>query len=120
MSDKNKLGPKGEDIAMEYLQSKGYTILDTNWKFGKLEIDIIARDRDCLVIVEVKTRTDDEVAEPEESVTRAKQKKLIRAANEYVYKRNIKTEVRFDIISILLSGDTPQIVHIPDAFYPLL
>jgi putative endonuclease len=120
MADKDKLGQKGEDIAMEYLQNKGYKILDTNWKFGKLEIDIIARDMDFLVIVEVKTRSDDEFAEPLEAVTKAKQKKLIRAANEYVYKRNIKTEVRFDIISILLSNDTPEIEHIEDAFYPLL
>ena len=120
MAEHNETGRIGEDIAMEHLQKEGYKILSTNWKAGKLEIDIIAQDKDVLVIVEVKTRMSEEYEEPEDAVTMKKQKHLIKAANEYVYQRNITSEVRFDIISIIMSNDPPMIEHIVDAFYPIL
>ena len=74
-------GKQGEELAVAYLREKGYTILDTNFRAGRNEIDIVAREGDMLVIVEVKSRRSNYFAEPEYSVTKDKQKALIRAAN---------------------------------------
>ncbi len=120
MAEHNELGKKGEDLALAYLQKKGYTILETNWTVGKLEVDIIAKDKDFLVIVEVKSRQSSYFGEPEAFVDKAKQKNLIRAANTFIEKRNINTETRFDIISIVCCGEDTHIEHIEDAFYPTL
>ena len=120
MAEHNELGIKGEDLALEYLQKKGYKILATNWNCNKAEVDIIAMDRSFLVIVEVKTRQSSYFGEPEAFVNKAKQKNLIYAANQFIEQRNIKGETRFDIISIVKSGDDIKIDHIEDAFYPTL
>lgn len=120
MGESNELGRQGEELATAYLKKAGYAILETNWRSHHLEIDIIARDGDILVIVEVKSRKSNEFAEPEYSVTRQKQKALIRAANAYIQRKNIRMDARFDIISIILREEGPKITHIPDAFYPLL
>ena len=89
-------------------------------KAVRTEIDIIAQDRDFLVIVEVKTRQSTYFGEPEVFVNKTKQRSLISAANDFIAKRNIDIETRFDIISIVISGDTIHIDHIEDAFYPTL
>ena len=120
MADHNEFGKKGEDIAVEYLQKKGYKILERNWVSGKNEIDIIAREGKYTIVVEVKTRHSNYAGEPETAVTKDKQKSLIRAANAYVRKMNLDDEVRFDIISILVVKGKEQINHIEDAFYPTL
>ena len=120
MADHNDFGKKGEDIAVRYLEKKGYKILEKNWKSGKNEIDIIARDGRFVVAVEVKARHSNFAGEPETAVTRDKQRAIIRAANVYVDRRNISDEVRFDIVSILVVNDTEHINHIEDAFYPTL
>jgi putative endonuclease len=120
MSDHMELGRKGEELAAKYLTEKGFRILERNWRRGKNEIDIIARDGRYIVIVEVKTRESNALAEPETAVTREKQKALIRAANSYVMYKNLVDEVRFDIVSIIISKGKELINHIPDAFYPTL
>jgi len=120
MAEHIDLGKKGEQLAVEFLQKKGFQIIERNWRLGKNEIDIIARDGKFIVVVEVKTRTSNQLMEPETAVTRDKQKALVRAANAYVRYKNIDSEVRFDIISILIVKDTPKINHIPDAFYPMV
>ena len=120
MAEHNELGMKGEEIALEYLRKIGYLILERNWRAGHNELDIIARDKDFLVIVEVKSRQNSNFAEPEEAVTRDKQNALIRAANAYIYKKNINLETRFDIISIIHNAKETRINHIKDAFYPRL
>jgi putative endonuclease len=120
MSEANQLGKQGEEIATTYLLRKGYIILDANWRAGRNEIDLIARDKDFLVIIEVKSRSSDHFAEPEESVTRDKQNALIRAANAYIYRKNINLETRFDIISIIHNKNETRINHLKDAFYPRL
>jgi len=73
-----------------------------------------------MVIVEVKTRRTNYFGEPEESVTREKQKFLIRAANAYILKKNSDLETRFDIVSVLFSGKNHTVKQIKDAFYPTL
>jgi len=120
MAEHNDLGKKGEEIAAAYLEKKGYLILEKNWRQWRNEIDIIAMNGKCLVIVEVKTRQSNFFGEPEMAVTRDKQKALIRSANAYVRYKNIHSEVRFDILSIIISKTAEQIHHIEDAFYPML
>jgi putative endonuclease len=120
MAEHNELGKQGEELAVAYLREKGYTILDTNFRAGRNEIDIVAREGDMLVIVEVKSRRSNYFAEPEYSVTKDKQKALIRAANSYIYRKNIDLETRFDIMAIILKDEEVHINHLKDAFYPTL
>jgi putative endonuclease len=120
MAEHNELGKLGEELALEYLRRKGYTIMATNWRAGHNEIDIVARDKDVLVIVEVKSRRSNVFAEPEYAVNLEKQRSLIRAANAYIFRNNVQEETRFDIIAIILKDDQPQINHLVDAFYPTL
>ncbi len=118
MAEHNDFGTMGENLAASYLAKKGYEILERNWRFGSDEIDIIAKDKDTIVIVEVKTRRTTFFGEPEEFVTKTKQKFLIRATNNYAEKYNIDNEFRFDIVSVLFNSNTKQINHIEDAFAP--
>jgi putative endonuclease len=118
MSKHNELGIKGEILALEFLEKKGFTILEINWRFEKTEVDIIARHNNTLVIAEVKTRTGSTFGDPEESVGIAKQKNLAIAAEEYLEQQNLDMDVRFDIISITFGEAAPEIYHIEDAFFP--
>ncbi|MDP4282179.1 MAG: YraN family protein [Bacteroidota bacterium] len=113
-------GREGEDIAARFLTEKGYHILDRNWRCGKNEVDIIAKDGDVIVIVEVKARHSSYAGEPEMAVTKDKQRILVRVANIYVQCKRLKNEVRFDIVSILMINGKESIHHIPDAFYARL
>ncbi|MDR1005603.1 MAG: YraN family protein [Bacteroidales bacterium] len=117
----NELGKRGEDAAVAYLEGLGWRIMERNFVVGKFEVDIIAEDRDKIVFVEVKTRTDAVFAEPEWAVTRAKQRSIIAVANAYVVQRRVEREVRFDVMSIILDeqGES-SIHHIPAAFEPII
>lgn len=115
-----ELGKKGEEMALALLEGKGYRILERNWRWGKEEIDIIAQDGTFLVITEVKTRSSNIFTEPETSVTRNKQRILVRAANAYARYRRHRGEVRFDIVTVLIMEEGTQINHIADAFYATL
>ena len=117
MATHNELGTKGEQRATDFLSQNGYKILETNWRNNHHEVDIIAQQKNILIIVEVKTRTGRVFGEPEEFVLKQKQKNLIRAANAYVLKNNLDLEVRFDIISIVVEKEDKFVVnHIEDAF----
>jgi len=120
MAALHELGKKGEELAAQYLKEKGYKILETNWRFGHNELDLVAEDGDTLVVVEVKTRQSNALGDPEMAVTREKQRSIIRSANAYVKWKQRNIEVRFDIISILAHGEKVSINHIPDAFYPMV
>ncbi len=120
MNENKKTGNEGELRAAEQLRQLGYQILETNWRFGHEEIDIIARDKDFLVVAEVKTRSTNYFGEPEAFVNKQKQRHLIKAAGAYIDKHNLNLEVRFDIVSILKSGDSYKVQHIQNAFYPLV
>lgn len=118
MADHNELGKKGEELAAIHLKAKGFEILKTNWKDGNDEVDIIAKDGEHLVFVEVKTRRSNMFGEPEIAITKKKQSFLIRAANNYIYDVDYMGESRFDVVSILIKPTDIEIYHIPDAFYP--
>ncbi len=117
MASHNELGKAGEAQAIKYLESIDYSILEINFKIRRLEIDIIAKDKDELVIVEVKTRSDDTISNPEVAVTKKKQSQLITAAHAYIVKNQIDLNTRFDIISIT-KNKKQEIEHIRNAFYP--
>jgi putative endonuclease len=120
MAESHNLGQKGEDLATDHLKKAGFKILFRNWKWGKHEIDIIAENKNFVIFVEVKTRTDDFQMHPVTAVTTEKQKSIIFAADGYLKKFNVDKESRFDIITIIKTGDSFQIDHIEDAFYPTL
>ena len=112
MAKHNELGRQGEDMAVRYLMERGYTILERNWRFKHLEVDIICSIEDLLVIVEVKTRlAEDE--NPSELLTRRKRRNLLRAADAYVKMQKSDMELRFDLI--IVSGENNTITHIPEA-----
>ena len=119
MAEHNETGQEGEEMAARHLAAKGYKILETNWRFRKLEADIIARKDDLLVVAEVKTRKTNFFGEPETFVNRKKQQNLIQAAHEYIQRKELELEVRFDIISVVLS-DESAVKHIEDAFSTVL
>jgi len=119
-STNQNLGSKGEEIAANYLAEKGYKILHRNWHFGHKELDLVTKQNDTIVVVEVKTRSTNYWEEPKESVRRKKQKLIVEAADEYVRRYNLNCDVRFDIISIVINQwKPPEIEHIEDAFYPM-
>ena len=118
MGESQKLGKWGEDAAVQYLKKKGFEILEMNWKFLHLEIDIVAMDADELVIIEVKTRGTDAFGEPEMFVNKQKQAKLIRAANLYLEQKKLDFEVRFDVVGIVKRNNESVLKYIPGAFQP--
>ncbi len=117
-TDKQALGNIGEELATELLVKKKYKILHRNWRFKHKEIDIVAFQNDELVIVEVKSRTEDTYEEPWQAVTNQKIKYLADATEAYIEKYQIENEVRFDVISIVFKNNTPKIEHIENAFRP--
>lgn len=120
MAKHNELGHEGEEIAKDFLKKKGFEILESNWRFERKEIDLIARIDELIAIVEVKTRSTDYYGNPEEFVTRAKKNFLIKAADAYAQSLDFDAEIRYDIISIVKRGENYSINHIEDAFIPLL
>lgn len=121
MATHNELGALGEQIAVDYLIKRGYQIIERNWSNGHKEIDIVAKDDDTIVIVEVKTRRSTYLVEPETAVDVFKQRNLIWAANSFVNRFQYDNDVRFDIISIVIDrNNEKRIEHIEDAFYPSL
>jgi putative endonuclease len=118
MAKHNDFGAHGEDIAIDYLRRKGYTILDRNWRSGHKEIDIVARHDDTVVFVEVKARANTFYGNPEDAVTRRKMHLLVLAADAYLRYNAIDMEVRFDVITITGTVDKPFIRHYERAFRP--
>jgi len=121
MAEHNETGQQGERLASAFLEDRGYHVLERNWRHGRHEIDIVARNERFLVIVEVKTRSSDLYGQPAEAVKPGKRSKLIKAANAYVEGFHEPLTLRFDIISVILHpSGKPFIHHITDAFYPTL
>lgn len=117
MKARQSLGKKGESIAIDYLRRQGYTILGKNFRFDRAEIDVIAKDKDILVFVEVKTRRSGSLGDPEDAVTMRKRSQLIKAAQGYLYQSSLSdVECRFDVISIKESNGKTVISHYKDAF----
>ena len=113
------LGEKGEEIAAAYLMKEGYKILECNWHYGHKEVDIIARQGEEIVIVEVKTREGDYFEEPWEAVSAQKIRNSVEVADAWLIQNKIDLETRFDVISIIFSDDVNyELTHFQGAFIP--
>jgi putative endonuclease len=113
-------GRRAEDLAHRFLRRRGIVIVARNYRppFGGGEIDLIGRDGDRLVIVEVKSRATTEVEAPERAVDREKERFLERAARDYARRAGVDwNQVRFDIVSVVFS-QPPRIELFADAFKP--
>jgi putative endonuclease len=112
------IGRLGEDAASVYLEKKGYEILARNFRCREGEIDLIAKDQEWLVFVEVKSRTSIKYGYGREAVTPRKQAKIIDVAQHYLLQlNNYEIPCRFDVIEVdLFQGDVVSIEHYQDAF----
>ena len=116
MAQHNETGKEGESMARQYLEEKGYAILETNFRKGKHEVDIIAYKEGVIVFVEVKTRSELEYGNPEEFVSLKQQRDYVRLADNYIIDHNREEEARFDIIAVEKKGSDYQITHLENAF----
>ena len=120
MAAHNELGKQGEEIAASFLTAKGYNVLDRNYRYQRAEIDLIALRLEPaeLVFVEVKTRGRSDGPYPEEGLTDSQKKRIFKAADSYIYEKQLSTvPTRFDIIAIQMENpEHPLIHHIEDAF----
>jgi len=117
MAEKNETGKMGEEVARKYLEDKGYRVLETNWRFHRFELDIIATDDKELIIAEVKTRSMNYLVTPEMAVDRTKIRRIVAATDAYMRRYNFSLPVRFDILAIVKNGQSFDIEHIEDAFF---
>ncbi len=114
---RRRVGAAGEDLAVRYLRKRGYEILRTNFRFERAEVDVVAREGDALVFVEVKSRRSKTFGEPEDAVTPRKQRQLLKAAEGYLFENGIDdVECRFDVLAIYFHEGTASIDHIKHAF----
>ena len=119
--NRRRIGERGEALALNYLTEKGYTLVERNYRTRHDEIDLVARDEETLVFVEVKLRRGMGFGDPLEAVTPPKQVRIRRMAEQYLAERDPDfvasfDEVRFDVVGILLVAGRPKIRHVEDAF----
>lgn len=115
----SSIGQISEDLACKYLIQQNYKIIERNWRFKKAEIDIIAKHSNCLIFIEVKSRSYTAFGQPEEAIDAKKEAMLIDAAQRFMESINYDWEIRFDIISMILtkSMKIKKIDHFKDAFF---
>ena len=119
MPKSHDTGKKGEDLAQKYLAEKGWNIMDRNWRKAPAEIDLIGRDENELVFVEVKSRTDKGFPIEEYGLDEKKMRTVTDAAFAYMQEIEWEGEFRFDIVLVHFDTDGAfSIRHFPDAFFP--
>ena len=117
MAKHNEIGKKCEQLAVDFLLKKGYDIIERNYRFDRAEVDIIAKQKDTLAIIEVKTRSTADFGNPQDFVKPKQIQRLVKAVDEYVTVNDLDVEVRFDIIAIIKDGTKYNIEHLENAFY---
>ena len=116
-SQKKELGKKGEDLALRYLKKNGYRIFERNYVCKLGEVDIIAKEKDTLAFIEVKTRTSTAFGPPQLAVNAAKQMQLSKVAQYFLKEKCLEdVKARFDVVAIVLGPRGPEIELIRDAF----
>jgi len=116
---KKRVGNKGESIAEDYLKRKGYEIIHRNYRCRLGEIDIIAKDDDTIVFIEVRTKQNRNYGTPQDSVTPMKMDKISKTALSFIQGKNLTGfSYRFDFIAVTYSQGKPNIEHIENAFVP--
>ncbi len=118
MAKHNELGKKGEAIAVDFLLEKGYKILETNWRYSRAEIDLIAMDGEILVFVETKTRSHRNHGDPTDAISPKKRMLMMDAATRYMESIQHEWAIRFDIISVVADDRGAEIIHHIDSFSP--
>jgi putative endonuclease len=115
--EKKELGKKGEEIALRFLKKKGYRIIEKNYVCKMGEMDIIAKEKDTLAFIEVKTRTSTTFGPPQLAVNSSKQRQLSKVALYFLKEKGIEdVKARFDVVAILLGPKGEEIELIRDAF----
>ena len=120
MATQQEIGEKAEQLAQAHLIKLGYKILATNYQFGHLELDIVAQDGDELVVVEVKGRSGIRYEHPSEAVTNSKIKRIVEAAEGYIFDKDWEGETRFDVVTVIFFKQGFELEHFKEAFYPTL
>lgn len=118
---RHTLGHDGERIAEKSLRAKGLRVLARRYVTPTGELDLVMRDRQTVVFVEVKTRHGNALADPQDAVNRGKQRRLLKAAEWFLHDRKLEDQpCRFDVVSIVIPGDDqdPVVEHFEDAFLP--
>ena len=111
------LGKQGEELASSYLINKGFKLLERNWRFKRLEIDIIAMKDGQLYFIEVKTRASLEFSYPEENILKKKMKRIRIAATHYHFLHPQYKRIQYDVLSVYISGETcTEIRHFEDVY----
>lgn len=119
VKNSQETGQTGEAIAEGYLLSQGYTIRESNYRYQRTEIDLIAARGESLFFIEVKTRRGFDHGTPASALSPEQEKRLARAAANYMREQHFEWAFRFDIIAILLYKDgSYDLEHIEDAFFP--
>ncbi len=114
---RQQLGKRGEDLAISFLKNKGFEILERNYRFGHKEIDIIGKDSNTIVFIEVKAGRSKDFGAPQERVNSRKQKSIIEVAQDYMQKRDFRDcDFRFDVVAIDFEKGKREIEHIKNAF----
>lgn len=114
---KQLLGQQGERIAEQYLQKKGYKLVERNYRCAVGELDLIVLDRRVVVFVEVKTRSGHGYGSPLEAVEFRKQRKMIQVAQYFLSEKKLhQRDARFDVVGISWPGKEPVVEHIENAF----
>ena len=119
--NRQDLGKRGEDVALEYLLQRGMELLERNWRSGHKELDLVMEEEEFIRIVEVRSRNYPAQIDPFESVDMAKRKKIIQAAKGFVAENRSRIkgkEVVFDVVSILFNGELFKVEYIREAFAP--
>ncbi len=115
--EKKELGERGEEVAFRFLKKKGYRIIQKNYVCKVGEMDIIAKEKDTLVFIEVKTRTSALFGPPQLAVNFSKQRQLSKVALNYLKEKRLEdVKARFDVVAILLGQNQEEIELIKDAF----
>ncbi len=114
---KKELGQKGEEFALRFLKKRGYQIIQKNYVCKMGEMDIIAKEKDTLVFIEVKTRTSTTFGPPQLAVNHKKQSQMSKVALYFLKEKKLEDiKARFDVVAILLGPRGEEIELIRDAF----
>jgi putative endonuclease len=117
LNKRQKLGEQGEALAVRRLKKAGYKIIETNYRTRLGEIDIIAKDKDTIVFIEVKSRRSVHFGNPKQAVTLQKQKKISMVALYYLKLTDQSSaKARFDVVTVISNQDQPQVEIIKNAF----
>ncbi len=120
--NRQELGKRGEEVALEYLLQRGMKLLERNWRCGHKELDLVMEEDGFIRIVEVRTREYPSIVEPFESITVQKRSRVIAAAKGYMAQKGKflqgGKEVVFDVVSVLFNGELFEVKYMREAFAP--